>query len=718
MFPPLSAPDPLANPQLDLTTPLQLDLPGVPPPEEALELPDTPEPEHPAQPDLRQALVSLPMTISEFHAWKKRIELSQQQIEARSDQWDALWRQYLPTITPANQSVAPRYQGHFRNTHTKIGQLFTRTPDVILSAKSRSKEKITQPPAMGPDGQLQPPKTLSAEDALAIRQAVINEQMREIGALDLMDQCLIDMQAYSGFSAVHVSYRSVSRTVQRPVMQPAPPTMPGPMGMAPPPGPPQPALGPDGQPLMQSVPVPIHERWDVEHIPAKKLLLDERLQSCRYDKDSRWIGRAFYMSKRMAQRLYGLTDQEVEAAVTGDDKVFQDDIAQSNQSDEKDLLKGYECWCKAEHFTDEDNPDAVCQLVIFDCVADKPVVWRPSLHQTFDDTGRLTEDSLEGFPIIVGSLRPALDSPFPFADSAFVDGDVKHISTHRQQMVAIRDAAVGKLMLDSGVFDEADRDALIHGTAGHLIMVKPGTLAQGSDKVMALSAQVHSTPDDWRTAALLKADMDETLGISTPQTGGQMDTVRSATEVATMNQGALGRSSKEQDRVVQFYLKIVRAVDTLIFRYATGNRYVEIVGESGAKRLEMWNKHIGSGKFAYDIKPDSQLTMDAARDRQQLIGLYNVVAPDPLTNRQPILQKLAQKFGMDPAETVLSQDVVNAQTAASQMMGAPVGQPPTGGGPVSKHAMERSGGTPNGPQKAATGDNRQERNPRGPGSPA
>lgn len=716
MFPPIEQPS--MTPGVDLPTIPNPAFPEQPTPDldELLQLPDAPEEKKPPQPSLRQALVTLPMTKDEFQQWKQRIEVSQSQIKAREDEWDALWEQYLPNISRSTAQL-PTYQGHFRNVHTKAGLLWVRNPDVTLSSKSRAKETVTQPQPPGPDGLPQPPKTLSAEDALAIRQAVINAQMEELGAMDLMDQCLLDMQAYSGFSAVYVDYRSVSRTVQRPVMQPGPAPMPDQMGMMPPQPPPQqPMIDVYGQPVTQPVQVPIHECWSANHIASKKLLLDERLSSTRYDKDSRWIGRIFFMPRRMAQRLYGLTDEEVESAIATDDRLFQDSAAQSSQSDEKDLLKGYHCWCKAEYFTDEDNPDAICELVIFDGVPDKPVVWRPSLHQTFDESGRLTEDSLEGFPIIVGSLRPAMDSPFPKADSAFADGDVKHITTHRQQMVMIRDAAIGKVLLDAGVFDEKDRDALINGTAGHILMLKPGMLAQGADKVMGLTAQVHSTPDDWRTAALLKADMDETLGISTPQTGGQTDTVRSATEINTMNQGSAGRAAKEQDRVLRFYLAIVRAVDTLVFRYATGNRYVEIAGETGARRLEMWNKKIGAGKFSYDIKPDSQLNMDAARDRQQTIGYYNVVAPDPLTNRAPILKRLASKFGVDAAEVVLDQSAVNAAQAASDMSGAPIGQPPAGGGPVNKHQAERSGGTQNRP--GAPGDNRQERNPRGPGSPA
>lgn len=670
------------------------------------------------QVQLRKSLIPLPMTLDEVGEWKERIKQSEKRITDRQDEWDTLWKSYLPT--PAKEGAqAPKVNAHFRNVHTKMGQLFVRSPQVLLSAKGKGRETMQQPPGIGPDGMPTPPQTLRATDGIAIRQTVINTYMGRsyINAIALMDECLLDMQAYSGFAAVEVSYRSVSRTVNQPVMGPdpnfiPPPQMPGSLGLNTPPPPQVPQLDPFTQlPKTTPIQVPIYECWEAKRIPPKKVLFDEQLKSCRIDRDSRWIGKIFYLSKRLAKRQYGLTDLEIEKTAETDDRNFADDRDQSNQPVEKDLLRGYHLWYKAEYFSDNDNPDALVELVLFDCVPDAPVVHRPSVDQTFDDQGALTEDSAEGFPIIVGSLRPTLDSPYPKSDSAFTDGDVKHLSTHRRQMVAVRDAAIGKVLMDSGAFDDADIAKIQNAEAGSTILVKSGALAAGADKLIALVAQVHSTPDDWRTAAMLKSDMEETIGISGPQAGGQNDTVRSATEVNTQNQGSQGRNEKEKFRVIDFYLQIVGAVDVRIFRYATGNRYVEVAGPTGAKKIEVWNKQIGAGKYSYDIKPDSQLVGDVARDRQQKIAGYNIMGPDPLFNRAPALRDISSSFGWDPTETVLDQATVNAQQFISNS-GTPVGQPPHGGGPVNKHQAEKSGAVPNAPGAAQSGDNRQERNPR------
>jgi hypothetical protein len=98
------------------------------------------------------------------------------------------------------------------------------------------------------------------------------------------------------------------------------------------------------------------------------------------------------------------------------------------------------------------------------------------------------------------------------------------------------------------------------------------------------------------------------------------------------------------------------------------------------------------------------LRNDVARDRQQKIAAYTVMAPDQMVNRPPMLRDIARDFGWDPSLIVLA-------TPPEQAM-----QPPHGGS-ANKHMSEQSGDTENGPGKADSGDNRQERNPR-PGGPA
>jgi len=483
-----------------------------------------------------------------------------------------------------------------------------------------------------------------------------------------------------------------------------PPGMGGPppsmMPMGPPPM--QPLMDPmTGQPVMQTVQVPIHEEFYATRISPGKLLLDELLKSTRHDKLSRWIGHEFFVSKRQATRDWGLDPGLLQGSAE-DDRVYQhdEDVTAHETSKSQDMVHGYEIFYKCAFFRDDAyHPEAIDHLILIDNLKEETVVCRPSPDQTFDEQGKLTDDSLVGFPIKVGVIRDLADSPYPPADAAFTNAQVKALNTSRQQSLQLRDAAVGKFLYDTGAIDDEDLQRIRDGRVGDFIGVKDGILAGGADRVIVPMTQVKATQDDYHGSQIIKQDMDETLGISASQAGSPLSTVRSATEVAEFSQSSAGRVEKEQSRVIQFYLSIVKALDTLIVRYARGENYVSVVGEDGARSIMMWNKQLISGRYSYDIKPDSQLRVDTKMDRQQKMNFYNLAAKDPLFNRAIVLRDIGRDFGYDPSKVVA--------TPAMQMMQPPPEAP--AGGPMDKHQSERSGGKPNAP--GSQGQGREARNP-------
>lgn len=674
---------------------------------------ETPQlPEQQALTSLRQSLTPLPMTLDELGAWQARIEASQQRVKQREKEWDALAKEYDPIVNDGPQAGDVKSNTHFRNTHTKIGQLFVRSPKVTLVPKGPATQSSV---AMGPDGL---PHTYSPADAVATRAAVLNYYLgpEEIDALRLMDECVWDMQSYSGFAAVHVGYRSTIKHVEQPVLQPDPMHMVDPNAPAQPP-PMVPVLDPvTQQPQMQTVPVVVHEEWFADKIDAKKVLFDELLKSPRHERKSRWIGHRAQISKTRAKKQFGLSDEECAygSGPDTDDRAYEYDADRPTSSAPREQLWYTELWYKPIFFVEDGDahPDQLHHLILFDCVKDRPVVHRPSPDQEFDDRGRLTPNSVRGFPIKVGSLRDAINSPFPKSDAAFTHPLVLQLNTFMRQSLMLRDAAIGKYFYDTEAIDADDLAKMRNSGPGAEIGLKGGALEKGAEKVFATTAQVKSSPDDWRTIAMLKSYMDETLGISATQAGAMTDTVRSATEINAAGSSAQGRQQKEQARVVAFFLSIARAVDQYVFRYATGDRWVSVVGPDGATVLQRWNNTLGSGEYSYDIVPDSQLVLDVARDRQQKVGGYNVLASDPLFRRVEAVRDIARMFGWDPGKVVVDEATAQAQQQLQQA-GVPVGQPPPGNGPLNKHQAERSGGTPNGP--GSQGADRQERNPPAPG---
>lgn len=627
------------------------------------------------QTKVKGELVTLPMTEEELKTWWGCVERARARVKAREGKWDILLKEYQPTVVASGTPEAVKVNRHFRDVHSKIGQLFYRSPDLVMTPKdpSPAQNMMPNPMGVGPDGMPLPPLTM--EDVISVKQAVLTEKLGRDGlkANRLMDELLFDVLAWAGIGCCKVGYRAVFRPVPQ---QPDPNTQPANqmLGLMPPQAPP--------------VQVPVFEEWYARRFSPKKLLFNDDLRSCRFDEDGTWLGMEFFMSPKTAMTAFGLTEEEAGKAAS-DDRVFEYEADKTGSNKAPGLVHGVEIWCKASIFTDEVHPQAVCQLVLIEGIKERPIVWRPSPDQEFGPDGKLTENSLLGFPIRVLTIRDLADSPYPESDSAFTNSGVKQLSTHRRQSVKLRDAAIGKYFADSSAFDEKDIDVLNNGEVGSVVFVQEGKLAAGADKIWVPTAQVHATADDYRLAELISRDLDETLGISANQAGATEDTVRSATETATVASAVSARNDKELSRVVDFYLDLARMVDQLLMRYADANEYIHITGADGARRMQMWNNQMISGKYLYDIAPDSQVRVDTSRDFQQTLNFYNLAAADPLFNRAYVLRRLARMRGMDPSKVI----------APPTMAQPPHGGPAQAGAAVSQHTASNSGGRQNEPNQ-------------------
>lgn len=656
----------------------------------------------------RSPLLQLQMTPEEAKEWKGRIERARTRAKTRSPKWDILLKEYVPIVIASGSPEAVKTNKHFRNVHSKIGQLFYDSPDLILLPKGRSLDQFPDIDPMTGMPRLDPmtgmPRFLTPEDIVSVKQEVLNQRMGRDGlkVTRLMDELLFDTLAWVGLGASKLGYACTFKEIQQPVMGPDPnfiaPMPTGPLGLSPQMQPPMvPQVDPmTGQPQMQTVKVPIHEEVYWRRFSPKKLLFNDDLRSTRFDEDATWMGMEFFMSPKQAKRAFNLTDEQVSKACQ-DDLLFQheDDRGAAGPA----LVRGVEVWPKASHFRDDQpHPQALDQIVFIDGIADDlPVVYRPSPDQKYDQRGKLTEDSVLGFPIRVLTIRDFADSPYPMSDAAFTNSGIKELNTYRRQSIQLRDAQIGKYLYDGGAFDPKDIDIIKNGAVGEWIEVQEGKISLGIDKIMGVTPQVKSTRDDYQGAALIDKDIDETLGISSVQAGTPENTVRSATEIASVSTAIAARNKKEQGRVVDFYLDGARMIDSLLMQYSTQDDYVHISGNDGAQKMMKWNNVLIGGRWMYDIAPDSQHHVDTAQDRVQTLTLYNLTAQDPLVNRGYLLRRLCRLFGMDPSKMVLSPD---------QMML----QPPHGGrgGQVNQHQADTSGKRPNEP---GASDHRQQQNP-------
>jgi hypothetical protein len=621
-------------------------------------------------------LVTLPFTAEDIAEWWKQVEQATTRMRQRWETWDILLQEYLPKVVKSGTPEAVKYNGHFRNVHTKMGQLFYRSPDLILTPKDPSPAQNQMPNPMNPA------EMISMEDVISVKQAVLMSKLGRDGikADRLMDEVIFDVLAWAGIGCTKTGYRCFTAPVQQPVM--APMAQPGQvLGLGAPP-----QMQPTGE--TQTVQVPIYEEYFSRRFSPKKYLCDANLHSTRFEEDSTWQGMRFFLSPKEAMAKLQLSEDEANKAAN-DTYLFKH--PEDGATETRPLVACIEIWCKARYYTEQaKHPLLYAQLVLVEGLRERPAIWRLSPDQALDPmTGQLTKDSFIGSPIDVLTIRDLADNFCPPSDEAFANTNIKEISTYRRQSVKLRDAAIGKYLFDQGAFEEEEVTSLKDGSIGDYIPVKEGLLAKGKDTVLTTTTQLTAARDDYKGAQMLKQDMDETLGISATQSGAETDTVRTATEIASFSQGSRARSDKERSRVIEFYLTIARKIDQLLMRYATQEDYIQIGGEDSARRMMLWNNQLIAGRYYYDITPDSQIVEDNSADYKELLQFYNLAAPDPLFNRAYVLRRLARMRRLDPAKVVLN--------PMQQLTQPPHAGPSQKGEAVNQHTASNSGRRPSEP---------------------
>ena len=611
------------------------------------------------------------------------VELGTERVTKEGETWKTLLEEYTPNVIKSGQPEAAKTNGHFRNTHTKIGQLFLNTPEVRITDQPIGMGDVTKPsPVSG--------MPIQMADILAVKAEYLNKQLgrENMNWSRLADALLFDICQVSGLGAVKIGYSATIRQTPQPVMGPDPnfiPPLPQPggvLGLQAPVQPPQvPQMDEMGQPLTQMVPVTIFSEIYCRKISPWKVVIDPYCRSTQYDKDAGFMGHWFTMRAFQAKRLLKVTDDDLkEQEDTKLRYVHKNDPASGTP-----VIQGVELFIKATSvdpsITHPQQPDYVChpqelyQLVLLKDIKNRPFVWRPCVDQTFDAQGQLTQDSIDRFPIQIGTLRDLTDSAYPQADAAFTNSIIKVRNTGLRQQIRMRDASIQKVLFDADAFEEGEQAALKNPETDYLA-IKGGALQKGVESVMAATPSVKVSPDSFRLDADLSSIEDQTLGVNANSSGATNDVVRAATEIATVQQSAAGRAKKEQTRFVGFFLDCVRLIDIYISRYTTQTQYAKITGPDGAARIQAWNGEMVSGRWMYDIAPDSQLQVDSTNVQVDL-SLYNLTAKDPLVDRRAVLRRIYQKMGYDPGKCLLPPQQMQQQ--------------PPHGGAVSKQEQGKSG---------------------------
>lgn len=569
----------------------------------------------------------LSMTAEELASWWARITLARARRQREETLWQTLLDAYLPPPNASADTINSNI--HFRNVEAKGAALIFQLPELRLTPLEPLGAMVD------PDD---PTKQLDAYTIVATKRAVLNKLLGRDHAnvLQTMNESAFDILQTSGVAFEKICYEADFMPQEQPVQGP-----PEPMAGS--------VLGLQDVPTqtMQTIQVPIYERWRWYHFSAKKGLIPHDWYSTRYD-DAPWLGMEFNFPLREAIRR-GLVKKDAEGTAATDDQRF----THRGDSDRDTIgprVKGVEIWARAVQFREGVYHSELFDYLVLIEGQDTPAKYTPSPYQTIGPDGRLTADSMIGNPIHPVAYRYCSDTAWIPSDAAFTNPLVKQLNTWRAQDIKLRDANLPRFFYAEGAQEQVDK--LKDVDTGMGVPMPDERMMQGADKIIAPLPHLERAQSDIQGEQSVRRDIDETLAIGSNQAGNVNSKVLSATEVATAAQNSNTRMKKEQTALVERFLVGARKFDSLVQRYADQRDYVEIVGQDGAKKLQAYTNALLAGRYAFDAKPDSQLSNDAAQDRAQTLEYVNYMAKSEFTNQQEMASMVANAFGKDPARMV------------------------------------------------------------------
>lgn len=562
-----------------------------------------------------------PLPPDQVGAWWTRIELARSTRKTELDRWRVLQKAYLPAPNTDADSINSNL--HFRNVHLKTAELWAQLPELVLTPLEPLRDLID--PSTG--------QPLPPQDVLAIKRAVLNKLLGRDGAnvhATIVDS-LFAIFMTAGLGATKICYEADTTTVPSTPPSPVPGAI---LGLSAPPAP---------------QPVVVHERWRWYHFSEAKFLKPHDARGTDFD-EMAWLGMEFVEPLTDASRQRYNLPPDFQSNVSRDEQVITTE-RDSTPNGSDALIKGIEVWLHANVYDPvEANSQVYYRLVLIEGRKDDAAVYERSPYQTIGPDGRVTADSMIGNPIHPIVLRAGGDLSWVPADAAFTDPLVKQLNTWRSQDIKQRDANLARFVHSDAITTAIDK--LKDADTGQGVAIPADQMALGVEKIIAPLPHLERAEADIRGEGSVRRDLDETLGLGSNQAGGQTSTVRSATEQAIIQANVSVRLKAEQTALLEAVLRGIRKFDSLLQRFATDQDYVEIVGQGGDKRLQAWNQHTIAGRYAFDAKPGTQLTMDPQARIKQVLDMVNFMAKSPFTNQQELARIVFSEFGYDPARLV------------------------------------------------------------------
>lgn len=562
----------------------------------------------------------MPLSKDDLAFWREEITRGEKLRNDTIQAWDAEGnlQRYTPksVMTTDGGSVVAdvNVAKDFSDVERKNAALFHSTPQIALV----------------PDPGTDPGPLLLHQELL---NTILGEDYMDVlGTVSpTIQDCLVAIQPVP----TEIGYDAVTVNVDQPVLDPV--TQ-------------QPTINPLTQlPAVKSVPVVVWEEIFWRRISPKAQLMPVNLRDTKYDR-APWIGYKWRRPISQIKRKYQLPENWSAADSTTNQPYFEPLTNQGQNSEP--MCSGVKLWYRA-YLRDPavTHPEVIRELEMLDGY-DIPLVHRNCPYQEIGKDGRLTPDSIIGYPDHPLALRDLTDSAYVAADCTITAPLTRELNKFRKTVIQRRDGSKLRFLYDADKLNPEARQKVEQGDDPMMIPVMPGVLDQGKDSIMVQVPNLELGRESYLSQDIIERDRAQVLGINANQVGAVTDG-KTATEVSTVQRNADARFDREMRRAVRWYLRGVQKVSAIVLRY--GDRLaVEILGE---QRAQIWMQAKQAGaisKFKFKTVADSGGYIDIEARKRSDLQLYNMTAKDPTLNRSIVQARLATDYGLSPQEWLVT----------------------------------------------------------------
>jgi hypothetical protein len=554
------------------------------------------------QPDAPQ----IPIKIEEWQGEIAKARAARKQV---SIWWDANLDAYAPSPSdnPEDYAEAINTNRDFTLVERKKADLFYQRPDVFAK----------------------PSPLFEGKDALLeTHTKILNEKLGPDGvnARAMAHRVIFDILCTAGMGWTAMGFESSTVPVDMQVPGPDA-AMPGAVLN----------LQPVPQMITQSVDVPIFERVFWEWFSPKQGLIPAHARTT--DSDTwPWIGMEFEVPTRTAIRNKwvpadhkggpGSTELHFDHGITG-------------QTGD-DVVRGVLIYYMSSLYRDDrPHPQHQTQLILIDGI-DDPAVHKDSPYQELDAQGRLTPNSLIGYPIHPGTIRTLTDTAYVPSDCTISRPLVNELNTGRRQMIEQRENTLLRYQYNVDTLPPDALAKIVRSPIGGFIGV-PAEAFVGDGAIKEIP---HGTwpRENNEFNNYLDNDLARTHAIDAEQSGASAAGDQTATESQIKQNNVNARMGVERGNFLDWYLRGVTKFSQIAMRLLPTEDAAKIVGPAKAQEWDSWRGQIPAA-LAFTALPDSSLRTDQAIDRKRAMDEYTFLINASGISKPELTKQLLPKIG-------------------------------------------------------------------------